>query len=133
MHHENGDLGMPQHAFGGTAENALAQAAVAVGAHHQAFRPGAAGLVEQALRDALAARRVGPGLGVDAMAGEVAGEAARLDRVIALTLGDQPHLLCPLQQRQSGPGSDRGLAIAGPVTRSLSADALPAFRPTPQT
>src|SRR3546814_12871702 len=73
MHHENRDLGMPQHAFGGTAENALAQAAVAVGAHHQAFRPGAAGLVEQALRDALAARRVGPGLGVDAKIGRASG------------------------------------------------------------
>src|SRR3546814_11477893 len=77
MHHENRDLGMPQHAFGGTAANALAQAAVAVGARHQAFRPGAAGLVVQAPRAALAPRRGGPGFVVHAMAGAGAGESAR--------------------------------------------------------
>src|SRR3546814_10779769 len=71
---------------------------------------------------------VGPGLGVDAMAGEVAGEAALLDRVIALTRGDQHHLLCRLQQRQSGAGSDRGLARAVPGNGDLSAEALAGFR-----
>src|SRR3546814_14605272 len=74
MHHENGNPGAPQHAFRGAAEDPLAQAAVAIGTHDEAVGPCPRRLVEQALGDAFAARRVAPGLGAHAMASEVAGE-----------------------------------------------------------
>ncbi len=51
--HEDGDLGLGRHALRHAAKDHFAQAAVAIGAHHQHVRAGRLGLAEQAFAPAL--------------------------------------------------------------------------------